>query len=208
MLFRSWKETARHGLIAYKPDVRQIPAGTEAAIVQFMIVLDDRLEPVPTRLVELVHVFVYKNVSGSPAPETNTGRGLNAVQYVVRRRLLFDALKQGGLDRNADDAPTYRTLINGSRDWGAFGRQQSVVQTCLHCHMFERQKVGIFSLNSTSCHAPDQQPGMVIPMGSGPVRTCSRAERTARWKARQEDYLRLVEYARGDPAAGQRAPGS
>jgi hypothetical protein len=67
--------------------------------------------------------------------------------------------------------------------------------------MFDKRKVGVFSLNSTSCHAPDQQPGIVIPMGSGPVRTCSRAERTARWKARQEDYLRLVEYARGGAAA-------
>lgn len=193
-----WKETAKYGLVAYKPGVRQIPVGTEAAIVQSMIVLDDRLEPVPTQIAELVHVFVYKNVTGGPDAQTNTGRGLNALQYVVRRRLLFDGLKQGGLDRNADDAPAYRTLANGSRDWGAFGRQQAVVQTCLHCHMYGREKVGFFSLNSTSCHAPIQQPGMVIPMGSGPVRTCSRAERTARWKARQEEYLRLVEYARAD----------
>ena len=196
-----WNDTARHGLVAYKPDVRQIPVGTEAAIVQFMIVLDDRLEPVPTKLVELVHVFVYKNVDGSPDPQTNTGRGLNGMQYVIRRRLLFDGLRQGGLDRNADDAPTLRTLVNGSRDWGAFGRQQSVVQTCLHCHMYWKEKVGIFSLNSTSCHSPDQQSGIVIPLGSGPIRTCSRAQRTARWKSRQEDYLRLVEYARGEPAA-------
>jgi outer membrane protein assembly factor BamB len=192
-----WKKTARYGLVAYKPGVRQIPEGTEAAIVQFPVVLDDRLVPVPTRVAELVHVFVYKNVNGRPDPQTNTGRGLNGAQYVVRRRLLFDGLKHGGLDRNADDAPAYRTLVNGSRDWGAFGRQQSVVQTCLHCHMFDKEKVGLFSLNVTSCHAPDQVAGVVIPMGSGPVRTCSHAERTARWKSRQEDYLRLVEYARG-----------
>jgi hypothetical protein len=67
--------------------------------------------------------------------------------------------------------------------------------------MFNKEKVGIFSLNSTSCHAPNQQPGIVIPMGSGPIRTHSRAQRTAHWKTRQEDYLRLVEYARGEPAA-------
>ena len=196
-----WKETATYGLVAYKPSVRQIPVGTVAAIVQFLVVLDDRLEPVPTQVVELVHVFVYKNVDGSPDPQTNTGRGLNAMQYVVRRRLLLDGLKQGGLDRPADDAPTYRTLVNGSRDWGAFGRQQSVVQTCLHCHMFHKEKVGIFSLNSTACHAPDQRPGVVIPMGKGPIRTYSRGQRTVRWKVRQEDYLRLVEYARNEPAA-------
>jgi len=194
-----WQKTAEHGLVAYKPGVRQIPVGTEAAIVQFLVVLDEQLVPVPTPVAELVHVFVYKNVNGSPDPQTNTGRGLNAAQYVVRRRLLFDGVRQGGLDRVPDDAPTYRTLSNGSGDWGAFGRQQSVVQTCLHCHMFGRHKVGLFSLNLTACHAPNQVAGIVIPIGSGPVRTLSRAERTARWKSRQEDYLRLVEYARGEP---------
>lgn len=193
----NWEKTARQGVIAYTPDLRQIPVGTEAAIVQFMLVLDEQLNPVPTHVAELVHLFVYKNVDGSLDPQTNTGRGLNATQFVVRRRLLFDGLKQGGFDRVSGDAPTYRTLVNGSRDWGAFGREQSVVQTCLHCHMYNKEKVGFFSLNTTSCHTPDQVPGVVIAMGSSPVRTCSRAERTARWKARQEDYLRLVEYARG-----------
>ena len=140
-------------------------------------------------------------MDGSPDPLTNTGRGVNVRQYVVRRRLLFDGLKQGGLDRNADDAPTYRTLLNGSRDWGAFGRQQSVVQTCLNCHMYWKDKVGLFNLSSTGAYLPHEMQGVVIPMGSGPIRTYSRAKRTARWKARQEDYLRLVEYARGEPGA-------
>jgi hypothetical protein len=196
-----WQVSGKHGAITLKPDIRQIPVGTEAAIVQFMLILDDQLDPVPTKVVELVHLMVYKNVDGAADSQTNTGRGLNAAQYVARRRLLFDGLKQGGLDRQADDAATYRVLVNGSQDWGAFGRQQSVVQTCLHCHMNAKEKVGIFSLNSTSCYMPLGRQGVVIPMGSGPLRTCSRAERTARWKSRQEDYLRLVEYSRGGPAA-------
>ncbi|MFH1924646.1 MAG: hypothetical protein ABIP48_32745 [Planctomycetota bacterium] len=201
-----WERTGREGHPVLKPNLRQIPVGTEAAIVQFMLVPNDRLDPVPTQVVELVHLLVYKNVDGSPDPQTNTGRGLNATQYVVRRRLLFDGLKQGGLDRNADDAPTYRTLLNGSRDWGAFGRQQSVVQTCLNCHMYWKDKVGLFNLSSTMAYLPHSMQGVVIPMGSGPIRTYSRAQRTARWKARQEDYLRLVEYARNEPAARVASP--
>ncbi|MCY2994292.1 MAG: hypothetical protein NTY19_41430 [Planctomycetota bacterium] len=43
---------------------------------------------------------------------------MNGAQYVVRRRLLFDDLKQGRLERVADDAPTYRVLLNGAKDWG------------------------------------------------------------------------------------------
>jgi hypothetical protein len=73
-----------------------------------------------------------------------------------------------------------------------------VVQTCLHCHMYSEDKAGVFSLNSIFCHVPDRgMPGIVIPMGSGDIRTYSRAERATRWKLGQEDYLRLVEYARG-----------
>ncbi len=111
-----WEKTARQGHVALKPDARQIPVGTEAAIVQFMIVLDDRLVPVPTRLVESLRVSVYKNVDGTPDPATNTGLGLIGRVYGAQRRLLFDNLKQGGLARAPDDAPTYQVLLSGYKD--------------------------------------------------------------------------------------------
>ncbi|MFV2066440.1 MAG: hypothetical protein ACC645_05630, partial [Pirellulales bacterium] len=159
-----WEKSARHGYIFLKRTVRQIPVGTEAAIVQFLVILDEDLEPVPTRFVELVHLLVFKNVDGTDDPGTNTGRGLNVARYVVHRRLLFDDLRQGGLERTAADAPTYRVLMTSPRDWGAFGRQQSVVQTCLHCHMYDRDRVGVHSLNSISCHVPERgMPGIIIP---------------------------------------------
>lgn len=168
-----------------------------------MIVLDDRLVPVPTRLVESVRVSVYKNVDGRPDPDTNTGRGLIGRVYGAKRRLLFDNLKQGGLARAPDDAPTYQVLLSGHDDWGLWGRQQSVVQTCVHCHMHEEEKTGVFSLNSIFSFIPDGgMPGIVIPMGYGDIKPYPRPQRIARWKQRQEDYLRLVEYARdgGDAA--------
>lgn len=194
-----WERSARRGYVLLQRTARQIPIGTEAAIVQLMVLLDDHLQPIPTRFVELVQLFVYRNVDGADDPLTNTGRGLNARRYVFRRRLLFDGLKQGGLQRIADDAPTYRVLMNTSRDWGAFGRQQSVVQTCVHCHMYDRDRVGVHSLNSISCFVAERgMPGIIIPMGSGEVHTYSRGQRTIRWKLGQEDYLRLVEYARAE----------
>jgi hypothetical protein len=194
-----WEKTARQGHVALKPDVRQIPVGTEAAIVQFMIVLDDRLVPVPTRVVESVRVSVYKNVDGTRDPETNTGLGLIGRVYGAKRRLLFDNLKHGGLARVPDDAPTYQVLLSGHDDWGHFERQQSVVQTCVHCHMHWKWKTGVFSLNSIFSFVPDGgMPGIVIPMGFGDIRPYPRPQRIARWKQRQEDYLRLVEYARSE----------
>ena len=192
-----WEKTARQGHVALKPDVQQIPVGTEAAIVQFMIVLDDRLVPVPTRLVESLRVSVYKNVDGTPDPETNTGLGLIGRVYGAKRHLLFDKLKHGGLTRAPDNAPTYQVLLSGHDDWGVWGRQQSVVQTCVHCHLHWKWKTGVFSLNSIFSFVPDGgMPGIVIPMGFGDVQPYPRPQRIARWKQRQEDYLRLVEYAR------------
>ena len=199
-----WEKTARQGHIAVRPDVRQIPVGTEAAIVQFMIVLDDRLVPVPTRLVESLRVSVYKNVDGTPDPETNTGLGLIGRVYGAQRRLLFDSLKQGGLARAPDDAPTYQVLLSGHQDWGGWGRQQSVVQTCVHCHLHWKEKTGVFSLNSIVSFAPNRgMPGIVIPMGFGDIRPYPLPQRMARWKQRQEDYVRLVEYARANDQAGR-----
>ncbi|GEM_PF-1579324 len=194
-----WKKTAQQGWIALKPDVRQIPVGTETAVVEFLVVLDDQLRPAPTRVVESVRVSVYKNVDGTPDPETNTGRGLISRIYAGRRRLLFDGLAQGGIERLPDDAPTYTVLINGIQDWGISARQQTVVQSCLHCHMYDTDRVGVFSLNTIFCFAPHiGMPGIVMPMGAGAIRTPARGERAARWKLGQEDYLRLVEYARED----------
>jgi hypothetical protein len=199
-----WEQTARNGRVLLKSDARQIPVGTEAAIVQSTIVLDDRLVPVPTRLVESLRVSVYKNVTGTPDPATNTGLGLIGRVYAAQRRLLFDNLKQGGLARVPDDAPTYQVLLSGSKDWGHFGRQQSVVQTCVHCHMHWKEKTGVFTLLSIFCFAPNgSMPGIVIPMGYGDIPTLPRSQRIAHWKQRQEDYLRLVEYARGVPSASE-----
>lgn len=65
--------------------------------------------------------------------------------------------------------------------------------------MHEKTRVGVFSLNTIFCFAPEQgMPGIIIPMGSGEIRTQSRAARIAHWKSRQEDYLRLLEYARAE----------
>lgn len=192
-----WQKTARQGYITLKPGVRQIPVGTQTAIVEFMIALDDQLEAVPTEVAESVRVSIYKNVDGTPDPETNTGRGMSFRAYVLRRRLLFDKLNQGGLERLADDAFTYTVLLNGHQDWGISARQQSAIQSCLGCHMYEKDRVGVFSLNTIFCFAPDTaMPGIVIPMGSGEIRPYPRGQRVARWKLGQEDYLRLVEYAR------------
>jgi len=74
--------------------------------------------------------------------------------------------------------------------------------------MHERERVGVHSLNSISCYVPEHgMPGVVMPLGAGDVPIYSRAERTARWKLGQDEYLRLVEYARDEAASRPRTPG-
>ncbi len=198
-----WEKSARDGFIALKPGLRQIPVGTESVIIQFMIVLDEELKPVPTQVVQSIDGFVYKSVDGTRDTQTNTGLGVNAYEYVIRRRLLFDGLKHGGLERNPDDLSKYRTLMDGgfsgSKDWGRYGRQQSVVQTCVDCHMHFTRNQGVYSLNAITCHVPNDMPGITISKGLDKFPTNSRGQRTVNWKLGQEDYLRLVEYARNKP---------
>ncbi len=90
-------------------------------------------------------------------------------------------------------------LLSGHDDWGFWGRQQSVIQTCVHCHMHWKWKTGVNSLNTIFGFVPDRgMPGIVIPMGFGDIKPYPRSQRIARWKQLQEDYLRLIEYARAD----------
>lgn len=95
-----WEKAAHQGFMALKADVRQIPRGAEAAIVQFMVLLDEQLEPTPADVVESVRVSVYKNVDGAPDPETNTGRGVIARIYTGRRPCCSTDIRIGEFRRD------------------------------------------------------------------------------------------------------------
>ena len=96
-----WKAGAHRGFIKVRDGVRQIPVGTEVALVQFLITLDDHLQPTPTSIVESVRLRVFRNVDGRAEPPTNTGVGMNVSEHTLKRRLLFDGLKQGGTGARA-----------------------------------------------------------------------------------------------------------
>jgi hypothetical protein len=145
---------------------------------------------------------IYKNVDGGRDPQTNTGRGMNVLLYVTRRRLLFDHLQCGGLEREPDDLPMYRVFLqgpDGQGDWGRYGLQQSAAQSCVHCHLFSEKTLGVYSLGgvSNSGGSLENLPiqGVAIPLNVATVHYL-RGERESRWKLGQEDYLRLVELAR------------
>jgi len=199
-----WQKTAEQGSGELKSGLRQIDPGTEVALVQCLMALDDQLRPVPTRMVGEVRLRIYKNVDGVLDMQTNTGRGMNVLLYVTRRRLLFDHLQRGGLEREPDDLPMYRVFlqegITGQSDWGRYGRQQSVAQSCVRCHMYSETTLGVYGLGGVSVSGGSLEDlpkiqGVGIPLNVATVHYV-RGQRESRWKLGQEDYLRLVELAR------------
>jgi hypothetical protein len=170
--------------------------GTEVALVQFMITLDDQLRPTPTPIVESVRLRVFRNVDGTAAPPTNTGVGMNVAEYTLKRRLLFDGLKHGGLRREPDGVPLYRVIFMGDAapDWGDVGRTLTLAQDCRRCHTGAGQ-IGvqtIFSLVHQGGVDAGAQLGVAHPLAVG--EPSPRGPRAATFKSRHETYRRLLEY--------------
>jgi hypothetical protein len=191
-----WRTAANNGFILLRDGLRPIPVGTEVALVQFLMALDDRLRPTPTRLVETVRLRVFKNVDGADDPATNTGAGMNVYKYMLSRRLLFDGLKAGGLRREPDDLPVYRVLFQGKKapDWGHGARQVTLARDCRRCHMGDgKQGVQtLFSLVNQGGFDAGAQLGVAHAVKPGAP--SPRLQRASRWKTNDETYRRLLEY--------------
>jgi hypothetical protein len=191
-----WKKSAQTGSAKFLPAAPQIPVGTEVALLQLLITLDDRLRPVPTRIVESVQLRAFRNIDGTLNPPTNTGVGMNVSEYNLKRRLLFDGLKQGGLERTQDNKPIYRVILQtpDAPDWGSGGRSLSLVQDCRRCHA-GADRVGvqtIFSLVHGGGFDAGATLGASHPLAAG--MPSPRGPRAVLWKTRHETYRRLLEY--------------
>jgi hypothetical protein len=191
-----WKTGAQRGFIRVRDGVRQIPVGTEVALVQFLMTLDDKLRPTPTSIVESVRLRVFCNVDGGIEPPTNTDVGMNVSEHTLKRRLLFDGLKQGGLEREPDDQPIYRVIFQGEKapDWGDAGRSLTLVQDCRRCHTSAGQ-IGVQTIVSL-VHQGGVDAGAQLGVAHAlPAGEASpRGPRAATWKSRHETYRRLLDY--------------
>ena len=192
-----WKQAAQDGFILLKPDAPQIPVGTELALIQFMMTLNSDLQPVPTSVVESVRMRSYLNVDGAADRESNTGVGMNVMEYTLKRLLLFDDLRHGGLAREGDEIPLYRVIFQGEKDpdWGHDGRK-ALFQQCVDCHMSPNaDRTGVHSLPSIvhmGGFDAGAQLGVAVPLT--PEQQHVRGERAAGWKLKHETYRRLLEF--------------
>ena len=194
-----WKHAAQFGFIRLRKDAPQIPVGTEVLLLQQMIAMDDQLRPVPTSIVESVQIRAYRNIDGSSEPETNTGVGMNVLDYRMKRHLLFDSLSAGGLEREPEAEPQYRVAIGGSNprapDWG-YDDRKVLFQQCADCHMSAQlQRLGVASVPSI-IHSGGFGAGAMMGVSRPvtPDQIGARGNRVARYKSRHESYRRLLEF--------------
>jgi hypothetical protein len=192
----NWKDSAQIGFIKLDENAPQIPVGTEVSLVQFLMALDQDLQPVPTSIVEAVRVTVYKNVDGTRDTTTNTKQGFNVGKYTLKRRLAFDGMKFGGLEREPDDLPVYRIIFESrsSVDWGPRGRFFSLSSECRACHS-DRGQVGVHTIPSLVNGASADTGAQLGVVHALPPGTLSpHPERTVKWKRGDESYRRLLEF--------------
>ncbi|MBT4866333.1 MAG: hypothetical protein HON53_14610 [Planctomycetaceae bacterium] len=192
-----WKRAAQNGFIFLKKDAPQIPVGTEVALVQFMMALNRELQPTPTRIVESIRMRNYVSTDGSEKEVTNTGHGMNVMEYTLKRQLLFDNLRAGGLRREPDNEELYRVIFQGDRDpdWGHDGRTV-LFQQCVNCHMSPKAtRTGVHSFASIvnmGGFDAGAQLGVAVPLS--PEKSTTRGRRAAKWKTGHETYRRLLEH--------------
>lgn len=192
-----WRASAQHGSISLKPDAPALPAGTEVALVQFLIALDTNLQLVPTPLVESVRLLIFKNTSGKTDPDTNLGNGVNAYKYTLKRRLALAAggMQHGGLHREPDDLPVYRVLFENETapDWGSRGRYTMLTADCRSCHSGAGQS-GVQMIGSmVNTASIDSGAALGVSHALPAGAPSPHPARTVKWKSAEETYRRLVE---------------
>jgi hypothetical protein len=192
-----WRASAQHGSISLKPDAPQLPAGTEVALLQFMIALDANLQLVPTPLVESVRLLIFKNSTGVPDPGTNLGNGVNAAKYTLKRRLALadGGMQHGGLHREPDDLPVYRVLFENEAapDWGSRGRYFKLTADCRSCHSGAGQ-TGVQLIGSmVNTASIDSGAALGVSHALPAGAPSPHPARTVKWKSTEESYRRLVE---------------
>jgi len=194
-----WKRSAQFGFIPPLKEVPQIPVGTEVVLLQLMMSMDEQLRPVPTQIVESLQFRVFRNLDGANEPATNTGVGINVLDYRMKRHLLFNELKSGGLEREPEEEPQYRVAIGGLKattpDWG-FDGKKVLFQQCADCHMSPRlTRLGVTSIPSiTHSGGFDAGAMMGISRPLPPGENGIRGKRVARFKSRHESHRRLLEH--------------
>jgi hypothetical protein len=143
----STQEPVRWDPLRLNEDTPQYPTGTVVALVRRMLVIDEKLEPVPTTITQAVQLRVYRKVGDrqSADGQAEFGARQSVFDFVMRRRDLL-AGQTGGLHALAREEREYRRT-HDSRG-GPLDKKYLtgpvVLSTCARCHDSD----GVFSVNT------------------------------------------------------------
>jgi hypothetical protein len=167
------------------PETPQFPEGTIVALVRQMMVIDDKLEPVPTSITQKIQFRVYQKVGGQGTVVERSafnGRQL-AFEVVMRRRAVLAGIAGGLHAVTADEAEYQLTSIpmGGPRD--SLLRGPVVLSMCRRCHSAD----GIFSVNSYGRSMSDPQ-GTADPQLLSWTYAFQQEGATVEWKKEQFNW--------------------
>lgn len=182
------KEPVRWNPLRLNDGTPQFPAGTMVALVRRMVVIDEKLEPVPTSITQAVQLRVYKKVGDV--------QGVHTLAALVARQSVYDFVMQrrdllagraGGLHAATRDEREYRQTHDPRDDTSAKARENRigplVLSTCASCH----QGDGIFSVHSYTglLHDPYRSLNpQLLPVDAPDYQRAAAVE----WKKRQFDW--------------------
>lgn len=139
---------------APNPDLPQLPAGTQVALVRQMTLFDNQGRQRASPITESVQIRVYRSVTPSAAPAVGidqmiTKSGQDSYAIRLSRPLLF-ANRSGGLKAARPDERDFTLFGGGGPDEGSPGHYASLAsyhpvnKACVMCH----RETGVQSLRT------------------------------------------------------------
>jgi hypothetical protein len=181
----STRESVRWSPLRLNADTPQFPAGTTVALIRRMVVIDEKLEPVPTIITQSVQLRVYRRVGDRQAEDgvEEFGTRQSVYDFVMRRRDLL-AGQAGGLHALAREEREYRRTHDsrGGPVEEKYLTGPVVLSTCARCHAND----GIFSVNTyTRMLSPDLTGNPQLLPADAPG---YQGAATVQWKKTQFDW--------------------
>ncbi|HKO98476.1 MAG TPA: hypothetical protein VJU86_15875 [Pyrinomonadaceae bacterium] len=190
--------------VSPNPRLPQFPKGTQLAFVRRLMTINDRGDLTPTNIIESVQIRGHREIPVDIPDSFNTDRDpaqpfLDVSEFKLSRKKLF-ASEAGGLRAVARDEKEFPLFQSHGIDLFEFEKTRGgpfephlrpVLNSCSSCHF----KPGIHSVmsrmpNIVTLRVRDVRRNL-IPASDA----AEQANKTVKWKQRQEDWRLLRELA-------------
>jgi hypothetical protein len=184
---------------APNPDLPQLPAGSEVALIRQLNLFDNRGKMTLSPIIESVQIRVYRSIAPSTSPAVGVDQmveksGQDSYAIRLSRQFLF-AGQSGGLKAALPDERDFTLFGGGGPDEGSPGHYATlasyhpVVKACVLCH----QEVGVQALRSRArLMKPNPLQTDGTTAATGP--RWPQDSRVLSWKQSQESWRLLNAY--------------